>query len=112
MNGQPEGLDDPFYGPDPALPDQLRARACPAGEPHTGDHPERDHGHTDCWLLHRAADRIEELEGGGKPPVRKAIGHEESTYEFVADGNIYRVLRIDPVYGTIVEPSGEDGQAK
>jgi hypothetical protein len=60
----------------------------------------------------RAADRIEELEGGGKPPVRKAIGHEESTYEFVADGNIYRVLRIDPVYGTIVEPSGEDGQAK
>jgi hypothetical protein len=60
----PEGLTNPVddSGPLPPLPDQLRARACPAGLPHTGDHPERDHGHTDCWLLHRAADRIEELE--------------------------------------------------
>lgn len=56
--------DDPF-GEDwvaPPLVDRLRARACPAGEPHTGDHPELDHGHTDCWLYHQAADRIDALE--------------------------------------------------
>ena len=40
---------------------QLRARACPAGEPWTGDNPEEDHGHTDCWLYHQAADEIEQL---------------------------------------------------
>lgn len=54
--------DDPFDGPMPSLPEQLRARACPAGEPHTGDDPAADHGHTDCWLLHQAADRIDALE--------------------------------------------------
>lgn len=40
---------------------QLRARACPAGKPWTGDNPEEDHGHTDCWLHHQAADEIERL---------------------------------------------------
>lgn len=40
---------------------QLRDRACPAGLPHTGDRPEDDHGHTDCWLHHQAADEIERL---------------------------------------------------
>lgn len=40
---------------------QLRARACPAGEPWTGDNPKEDHGHTDCWLHHKAADEIERL---------------------------------------------------
>lgn len=43
------------------LPTQLRNRACPAGEPWTGDNPEEDHGHTDCWLHHQAADEIERL---------------------------------------------------
>ena len=38
---------------------RLRARACPAGEPWTGDNPAEDHGHTDCWLYHQAADEIE-----------------------------------------------------
>lgn len=46
----------------PTLPQQLRSRACPAGLPHTGTEPEEDHGHTDCWLLHQAADTIEALE--------------------------------------------------
>jgi hypothetical protein len=39
----------------------LRDRACPAGLPHTGDNPKDDHGHTDCWLHHQAADEIERL---------------------------------------------------
>lgn len=41
--------------------EQLRHRACPAGLPHTGDDPQSDHGHTDCWLHHQAADEIERL---------------------------------------------------
>jgi len=40
---------------------QLRDRACQAGLPHTGDSPKEDHGHTDCWLHHQAADEIERL---------------------------------------------------
>jgi hypothetical protein len=40
---------------------QLRHRACPAGLPYTGDDPREDHGHTDCWLHHGAADEIEQL---------------------------------------------------
>lgn len=51
----------PVQGPPLTLPDRLRARACPAGEPHTGDDPASDHGHTDCWLFHRAAAEIERL---------------------------------------------------
>lgn len=43
---------------------QLRDRACPAGLPHTGENPEDDHGHTDCWLHHQAADEIERLRQG------------------------------------------------
>ena len=41
--------------------EQLRDRACPSGQPHTGDDPKADHGHTDCWLHHLAADEIERL---------------------------------------------------
>ena len=44
------------------LPKQLRDRACPAGKPWTVDDPVSDHGHTDCYLLHQAADMIEDLE--------------------------------------------------
>jgi hypothetical protein len=43
------------------ITNQLRERACPAGEPWTGDNPEQDHGHTDCWLFHQAAVEIEVL---------------------------------------------------
>jgi hypothetical protein len=39
----------------------LRDRACPSGLPYTGDNPKEDHGHTDCWLHHQAADEIERL---------------------------------------------------
>jgi hypothetical protein len=39
----------------------LRDRACPAGLAHTGNNPKEDHGHTDCWLHHQAADEIERL---------------------------------------------------
>ena len=42
--------------------EQLRDRACPAGLPYTGDSPEEDHGHTDCWLHHQAANEIERLQ--------------------------------------------------
>jgi HAMP domain-containing protein len=41
---------------------ELRDRACPAGLPHTGDNPEEDHGHTDCFFLNKAADEIERLQ--------------------------------------------------
>jgi hypothetical protein len=40
---------------------QLRERACPAGKPWTGDAPEEDHGHTDCWLHLQSAKEIERL---------------------------------------------------
>ena len=40
---------------------QLRERACPAGKPWTGDVPEEDHGHTDCWLHLQSAREIERL---------------------------------------------------
>ena len=39
----------------------LRQRACPAGLPWTADNPQDDHGHTDCWLQHQAANEIERL---------------------------------------------------
>ena len=41
--------------------EQLRDRACQSGLPHTADNPREDHGHTDCWLHHQAADEIERL---------------------------------------------------
>lgn len=43
------------------LPELMRARACPAGEPWTGDRPDEYHGHTDCWYYHLAAKEIERL---------------------------------------------------
>jgi hypothetical protein len=39
----------------------LRERACQAGEPWTGDTPEEDHGHTDCYLHYQAIQEIERL---------------------------------------------------
>jgi hypothetical protein len=39
----------------------LRERVCPAGLPHTGDEPQEDHGHTDCWLHHQSISEIERL---------------------------------------------------
>lgn len=63
--------DDSVEGPHDSIEDlsdhadelvkQLRERACPAGKPWTGDAPKEDHGHTDCWLHHQAADEIERL---------------------------------------------------
>jgi hypothetical protein len=41
--------------------DMLRERACPAGLPHTGDRPDEDHGHTDCWLHHQSIKVIKDL---------------------------------------------------
>lgn len=45
-----------------SLVNQLRERACPAGEPWTGDYPEEDHGHTDCYLHNKSAREIERLQ--------------------------------------------------
>lgn len=45
-----------------ALVKELRGRACPAGLDYTGNNPEDDHGHTDCYLHHKAADYIEKFE--------------------------------------------------
>lgn len=57
----PENRENPFDRSE-FLVKQLRERACPAGEPWTGDNPEEDHGHTDCWLMHQAALHIEMCE--------------------------------------------------
>lgn len=43
------------------LPDRLRERVCQAGMPWTGDDPASNHGHTDCWYAHLAANEIERL---------------------------------------------------
>lgn len=45
-----------------ALVEELRSRACPAGLDYTGNNPEDDHGHTDCYLHHKAANYIEKFE--------------------------------------------------
>lgn len=37
-------------------------RTCPAGKPWTGDNPEEDHGHTDCWIYHQLINTIKELQ--------------------------------------------------
>lgn len=43
------------------LSKKLRKRACPAGLPWTAEDPAEDHGHTDCWLYHCAADELDRL---------------------------------------------------
>jgi hypothetical protein len=40
----------------------LKDRACAAGESWTGDHPEQDHGHTDCYLHYQSIQEIERLQ--------------------------------------------------
>ena len=35
---------------------------CPAGEPHTGDDPTTDHGHTQCFWIGLAIQRL--VDGG------------------------------------------------
>lgn len=50
----------------------LRNRACKAGLPWTADHPEQDHGHTDCWLNHKAANEIDRL----RDIIITTLGHD------------------------------------
>lgn len=50
----------------------LRNRACKAGLPWTGDHPEQDHGHTECWLHHKAANEIDRL----RDTIITTLGHD------------------------------------
>ena len=47
--------------PMPDIVEQLRQRACQAGEAWTGDNPKLHHGHTDCWLHHQSIDEIQRL---------------------------------------------------
>lgn len=65
----------------------LRDRACPAGLPHTGDNPEEDHGHTDCWLHHLAADEIERL----RQECSKLAGYLMSEYTWTHETIIQEV---------------------
>lgn len=44
------------------LVELLEQRACQAGLPHTGDRPDEDHGHTDCWLHHQSIAEIQRLQ--------------------------------------------------
>jgi len=74
--------DDPIIG---GLPNRLRGLACPAGEPWTGDTPSGDHGHTDCWLIHQAADELEDSRRRlaairALPDVRHHNGYPDSIY--------------------------------
>jgi hypothetical protein len=57
------------------LPQRLRERSCPAGEPWTGDHPEEEHGHTDCWYHHLAATEIERLRAELSEAARTGYRH-------------------------------------
>lgn len=61
------------------LVEMLRERACQAGEPWTGDAPEEDHGHTDCWLHHQSADEIERL----RAETQKLAGYLMHEFVFV-----------------------------
>lgn len=67
---------------------QLRDRACPAGMPHTGDNPKDDHGHTDCWLYHQAADQIEHLQA----ECQKLANMLMSEYTWVHE---YKIAEVD-----------------
>ena len=60
----------------------LRDRACPAGEPWTGDNPEEDHGHTDCWLMHQAAGEIERLRDWQRQ-AEEVLERWDAVYEMV-----------------------------
>ncbi len=47
---------------------------CPAGEPHTGNDPTQDHGHTHCMWLGLAVQRLRELSALSVQPVRPRLG--------------------------------------
>lgn len=49
-------------------------RTCPAGLPHTGDNPEEDHGHTDCWVVHELIGKIRELHNENHKLVATLMG--------------------------------------
>jgi hypothetical protein len=69
---------------------QLRERSCPAGEPWTGDAPEEDHGHTDCWLHYQSVNEIERLRAETQK-LAKLLMHE---YVFVHERIIEHVDQV------------------
>ena len=93
-DGIPSTPEEDEQWEDGSDPCQHLLRLWPDGKPPAGSPGEREHL--------RASE------------ATKVVGHRESTSEFVADGNIYRVLRIDPVYGRDSDSDGlvEDGQTK
>ena len=63
----------------------LRQRACPAGLPWTADNPQDDHGHTDCWLQHQAANEIERLRRW-KAEAAKVLARWDDVADLVPTG--------------------------
>ena len=75
---------------------QARDRACSAGEPWTGDHPEEDHGHTDCWLYHQLIQEIERLQAENQ----KLAGYLMHEFVFVHERIIEEVdTALEPYLG-------------
>jgi len=55
--------DEDIWGDDSPIPnekiaDELHQYICPAGEPWTGDDPTQDHGHTQCFWIGLAIQRL------------------------------------------------------
>jgi hypothetical protein len=49
-------------------------RTCPAGLPYTGDAPEEDHGHSDCWMYHKLIQKIRGLDAENKKLAEVLMG--------------------------------------
>lgn len=68
-------------------------RTCPAGEPWTGDHPEDDHGHTDCFVIHELVKTIRDLQAQNAEFAELLMGSYVSVHESV-------VSRVDELLAT------------
>lgn len=81
----------------------LRERCCPSGEPWTGDNPKEDHGHTDCYLMQMAADKIELLKQIAKQfeSLRLESGLEDGMMNIQLSRKKVETLALRPWISTI-----------
>ena len=84
--------------------DRLRDRACPAHLPWTGDNEREDHGHTDCWLHHQAADQIDRYETRSEHYLERIIELQEEAQRAAAPAGYINIqIPIGLVEQIIVE---------
>lgn len=82
------------------------SRTCPAGLDYTGDNPEEDHGHTDCWTIHELIKKIQELDAENQKLAELLMGPYVNVNES-------RVEEVDAVLATrIGRVEVEDLQGK